>query len=122
MRLGQTELTREVVEWLLTLSDDEFGHVAYHIDLLHDRGVDRRAPHARRLDAHLRELRLHLGSRTFRITYCLAATGGTVLLTVLRGGGPTQEVEIRRAASLMQFLVDEGQLVLEQEEGCLATA
>jgi hypothetical protein len=122
MRLGQTELTREVAEWLLTLSDDDFGHVAYRIDLLHDRGVHLTAPHARRLGPHLRELRLHLGSRAFGITYCHTAMGGAVLLTVLPGGGPTEEAEIRRAASLMQLRVDAGQLVLEREEECLATA
>jgi hypothetical protein len=122
MRRGQTELTREVVDWLLTLSDADFGHVAYSIDLLQDRGEHLRAPLARTLDAHLGELRVHLGSEAFGITYCFTALGGTVLLTILRGGGPTEEAEIRRAASLMRRCVDEGQLVLRQEEHCHATA
>lgn len=38
MTWGTVELEPEVEEWLLSLSDADFGHAAFYVDLLADRG------------------------------------------------------------------------------------
>lgn len=59
MPWGTVELEPEVSQWLEGLTDEEFGHVAFYIDLLADRGVLLGEPHTRQLSGKLRELRFH---------------------------------------------------------------
>lgn len=39
MSSGIVELEPEVRDWLLGLTDEEFGHVAFYIDLLQEQGA-----------------------------------------------------------------------------------
>lgn len=71
-------------QWLLGLTDEEFGHVAFHIDLLQEEGVHLDEPYMRQLRGKLRELRFHLGRDRPRISYYIASGRRIVLLTVFR--------------------------------------
>lgn len=55
---GRIEVHDEVREWLLDLSETEFGQVRFHIERLAESGVDLTEPHTRQLHGKLRELRL----------------------------------------------------------------
>src|SRR5688572_8665812 len=65
----EVESEPEVEEWLDGLSDDEFGHVEFYVDLLAERGRALREPYTRQLDGKLRELRFYLGRTRQRISY-----------------------------------------------------
>jgi hypothetical protein len=64
MSWAKVELEPEVRDWLLELSDEEFGHVAFYIDLLEEQGVLLDEPYTRQLKGKLRELRFYLGRST----------------------------------------------------------
>lgn len=59
---GSVELEQEVVEWLESLPDDQFGRVEFYIDLLADRGAQLGEPYTRQLQGKLRELRFYFGA------------------------------------------------------------
>src|SRR5437588_2053993 len=84
MPWGRAEMAPEVLDWLLGLSDDDFGYVAYHIDLLQELGPRLGEPHVRQLEGSLRVLRFHLGTRPFGLTHCVASMRRFALLTVFR--------------------------------------
>ncbi len=97
MAWGTIELEPEVAGWLLTLSDEDFGHAAFRIDLLEDKGVLLDEPYTRQLRGKLRELRFHLGGEARRISYYIAAGRRIILLTVFRKARPQETAEIDRA-------------------------
>lgn len=75
MSWGTIELEQEVENWLLSLTDDDFGQVERHVDLLAEEGVLLGEPFTRQLRGKLRELRFYLGRRQTRITYYVASVG-----------------------------------------------
>jgi hypothetical protein len=93
---------------LLSLTDDDFGHVERYIDLLADEGVHLGEPFTRQLRGKLRELRLHLGRRQVRITYYIASGRRIVLLTVFATTRQQERTEIDRAWRVMQTCIIEG--------------
>jgi hypothetical protein len=118
---GRAEMAPEVVGWLLELSDDDFGFVAYHIDLLQELGPHLGDPYVRRLPGALRVLRLHLGGRVYGLTHVMPASGRIALLTVLREDGPAEEADVQRALDTIQHCVTAGSLRAEEVRD-LATA
>jgi hypothetical protein len=108
MSRGIVEVEPEVREWLLGLTDEEFGHVAFYIDLLQERGVHLDQPYTRQLRGKLRELRLHLGREQRRISYYVTSGPRIVLLTVFRKTKMRETEEIARAAAAMRRCVAEG--------------
>ena len=107
MTWGRIELHPEVVDWLQELSDDDFGHAAFYIDLLADRGTLLGEPYTRQLRGKLRELRFHLGREERRISYFIAAGRRIVLLTVFRKTKPRETAQIDRAEAAMKRCVSE---------------
>ena len=107
MTWGRIELHPEVVDWLQKLSDDDFGHAAFYIDLLADRGTLLGEPYTRQLRGKLRELRFHLGREERRISYFIAAGRRIVLLTVFRKTKPRETAQIDRAEAAMKRCVSE---------------
>lgn len=105
---GTVELEPEVEQWLLSLSDEEFGHVAFYVDLLAERGPLLDEPYTKQLKGKLRELRFHLGRNRQRISYYLAGEKRAILLTVFRKRRAQERAEIDRAERAMQRCVLEG--------------
>lgn len=108
MSWGIVELEPEVREWLLGLTDQEFGHVAFYIDLLQERGVHLDEPYTRQLRGKLRELRFHLGRERRRIRYYIASGRLIVLLTVFRKTKMREVQEVARAEAAMLRCIAEG--------------
>ena len=108
MSWGRVELEPEVRDWLLDLPDEEFGHVAFYIDLLQEQGVLLDEPYTRRLKGKLRELRFYLGRERRRISYYIAAERRIVLLTVFRKTRMREASEINRAEIAMRRCIAEG--------------
>ena len=94
-------LTPEVRAWLAALGDDDFGRVAFYLDLLRQRRGQLPAPHSRRLHGRLYRLEIPGRRRVHRLAYYVASDGTIVLLTVWRRwrGG---HHERRRAATAMR--------------------
>lgn len=115
-------MTSEVVAWLLGLPDDDFGFVAYHIDLLQELGPHLGEPHVRALVGPLRVLRLRLGAGDFGLTHCVAGRSRIVLLTVLREDQSTEEADVERALVTLERCVRAGNLPAQEEARDRATA
>ena len=77
MSWGSVELEPEVRDWLQGLSGAEFGHAAFYVDLLAERGVFLSEPYTKQLDGKLRELRFDLSRQAVRITTGLLRVGGS---------------------------------------------
>ena len=94
-------LTPEVRAWLAALGDDDFGRVAFHLDLLRQRRGQLAAPHSRCLRGRLGRLEIPGGQRVHRLTYYVEGDGTVVLLTVWRRwrGG---HHELERAATALR--------------------
>ncbi len=107
MAWGTIELESEVANWLLRLSDEEFGHAAFRIDLLEDKGVLLDDPYTRQLRGKLRELRFHLGGKERRISYYIASRRRIILLTVFRKTKPQETAEIDRAERALKRCIAE---------------
>ena len=108
MSWGIVEVEPEAREWLLGLTDEEFGHVAFYIDLLQEQGVHLDEPYTRQLRGKLRELRFHLGRERRRISYYIASERRIVLLTVFRKTKMREAGEVARAEAAMRRCVEEG--------------
>ena len=108
MSWGIVELEPEVRDWLLGLTDEEFGHVAFYIDLLQEQGVHLDEPYTRQLRGKLRELRFHLGRQQRRITYYIASGRRIVLLTVFRKTRMREVQEVARADAAMLRCIAQG--------------
>ena len=111
MPWGTIELEPEVEDWLLSLTDDDFGQVERYVDLLADEGVHLGEPFTRQLRGKLRGLRFHLGRRQVRITYYIASGRRIVLLTVFAKTRQQERAEIDRACRAMQTCIIEGHTV-----------
>ena len=107
MTWGRVELEPEVRDWLLDLSDEEFGHVAFYIDLLEEQGVLLDEPYTRQLKGKLRELRFYLGRERRRISYFIGGDRRIVLLTVFRKTRMREPEEIARAETAMRRCIAE---------------
>ena len=108
MTWGTVELESEVEAWLRSLNSTEFGHAAFYIDLLADRGPLLDEPYSRQLGGKLRELRFYLGRDRRRVSYYLATGQRAVLLTVFRKQQGREQAEIERARRAMNMCVLEG--------------
>lgn len=93
--------TPEVRAWLAALGDDDFGRVAFYLDLLRQRQGQLAAPHSRCLRGRLRRLEIPGGRRVHRLTYYADGDGTIVLLTVWRRWRGTHH-ERNRAATAMR--------------------
>jgi hypothetical protein len=93
--------TPEVRAWLADLGDDDFGRVAFYLDLLRQRQGQLAAPHSRCLRGRLRRLEIPGGRRVHRLTYDADGDGTIVLLTVWRRWRGTHH-ELERAATAMR--------------------
>jgi hypothetical protein len=91
-------LTAEVRAWLTALGDDDFGRVAFYLDLLRQREGQLEAPHSRCLSGGLRQLEIPGHRRVHRLTYHADGDGTIVLLTVWRRWRGTHH-ELERAAT-----------------------
>jgi len=94
-------LTPEVRAWLAALGDDDFGRVAFYLDLLHQHQGQLAAPHSRCLSGRLRQLEIPGHRRVHRLTYYADGDGTVVLVTVWRRWRGTHH-ELKRAASAMR--------------------
>ena len=113
MNWGIVEVEPEVQNWLLGLTDEEFGHVVFYIDLLQDQGVHLDEPYTRQLRGKLRELRFRLGREQRRISYYIGRGRRIVLLTVFRKTKMREIEEVARAATAMRRCIAEGHTVEE---------
>ena len=93
--------TLEVRAWLAALGDDDFGRVAFYLDLLRQRQGQLAAPHSRCLRGRLRRLEIPGGRRVHRLTYYADGDGTIVLLTVWRRWRGTH-YERNRSATAMR--------------------
>jgi hypothetical protein len=94
-------LTSEVGSWLAALTDDDFGQVAFYLDLLCQRDGRLAEPHSRPLRGRLRQLEVPSHRWAQRITFYLDSDHSVVLLTVWRRWRPARQ-ELRRAAAAMR--------------------
>lgn len=118
MAWGRVELEPEVADWLASLDEPEFGHVAFYIDLLEEKGVHLGEPYSRQLRGKLRELRLYLGRKQTRISYYIAPGRTVVLLTVFSKQRRKEKAEVDRAERAMQRCIQEEHLRTgEREDG-----
>ena len=101
MRRCSLLLTPEVRAWLTALGDDDFGRVAFYLDLLRQRQGQLEAPHGRRLPGRLRQLEVPGRRRTHRLAYYADGDGTIVLLTVWRRWRGTHH-ELERAATALR--------------------
>jgi hypothetical protein len=108
MTWGIVEVEPEVREWLLGLTDEEFGHVAFYIDLLQEQGVRLDEPYTGQLRGKLRELRFHLGRERRRISYYITSGRRIVLLTVFRKTKMRETEEVARAEAAMRHCIAAG--------------
>ena len=113
MTWGTVELEPEVRRWLESLNDEEFGHVAFYIDLLEEHGVHLGEPYTRQLQGKLRELRFYLGQDRARVSYYIAGGRRIILLTVFRKTKQREPAEIKRAQVAMKRCIAEGHTVEE---------
>ena len=114
MTWGAVELEPEVVNWLDSLTDNQFGQAERYIDLLGDQGVHLSEPFTRQLDGKLRELRFYLDRQPTRISYYVATRRIIVLLTVFTKTRPRARAEIDRARRAMLRCITDGHLSEEQ--------
>ena len=110
----EVETEPEVDQWLNDLTDEQFGHAEFYIDLLAERGRGLREPYTRQLDGKLRELRFYMGRTRQRISYYHARGRVIVLLTVFSKTADKEPAQIRRAKKAMQKCITEGHV--EEEE------
>jgi hypothetical protein len=91
-------LTPEVRAWLTALGDDDFGRVAFYLDLLRQHQGQLGAPHGRCLSGRLYRLEIPGHRRVHRLAYYADGDGTIVLLTVWRRWRGTHH-ETKRAAT-----------------------
>jgi hypothetical protein len=108
MAWGAAELEPEVEKWLEALTDEQFGHAAFYVDLLEEQGPLLSEPYTRQLDGKLRELRFYMGREQTRISYYIATGRRIVLLTVFRKERQRETAEVTRASKAMRRCIDQG--------------
>lgn len=107
MPWGEVQLEPEVLDWYISLGEEEQARVRFHIDRLAELGPLLGEPHTRHLGGKLRELRFYLQQSAVRITYWIAPGRRIVLLTVFRKEGRRQRREIARAQRAMERCIKE---------------
>lgn len=115
MSWGSVELEPEVRDWLEALSDAHFGHAAFYIDLLAERGVLLSEPHTKQLDGKLRELRFDLSRQAIRITYWIAPGRRIILLTVFTKTKDRDRAQVARAKKAMLACIEAKHIVDEEQ-------
>jgi len=105
---GAVELEPEVEGWLASLTDREFGQVAFYLDLLESKGVMLDEPYTRQLGGKLRELRFYVGSKRQRISYYIVTGRRIILLTVFAKTASREPREIARASAAMLRCIEQG--------------
>src|SRR5262249_49938 len=113
---GEVEAEPEVREWLLSLSDDDFGAAMFYIDLLGAQGVLPDRPYTPQLAGQLRELRFYIGRDPMRIAYYVASGRRIILLTVFPKTQRRDRAEIMRAQLAMERCIAEGHTADDDEE------
>lgn len=93
----EVELHDEIVEWMDSLDDSEWGRIVVVIDRLLTLGSSARMPLSRSLGDGLFELRFTLGDPARRITYRFTRDGRIILLTTFRKQRNNERHEIARA-------------------------
>ena len=93
----EVELHDEIVEWMDSLDDSEWGRIVVVIDRLLTLGSSARMPLSRSLGDGLFELRFTLGDTARRITYRFTRDGRIILLTTFRKQRNNERHEIARA-------------------------
>jgi hypothetical protein len=96
-RLYDIEIEPEVRNWLVGLSDRDFGRVDFLVGLLAEHAEDLGEPYSRHLSGKVRELRFHMLRQQTRVTYWLAPRRRVILLTVFRKTRGTEAAEVARA-------------------------
>ena len=104
----------EVRDWFEGLSGAEFGHAAFYVDLLAERGVLLSEPHTKQLDGKLRELRFDLSRRSMRITYWIAPGRRIILLTVFAKTRDRDRAQVARAKNALLACI-EAQHIVDNE-------
>jgi hypothetical protein len=94
-------VTSDVGAWLASLGDDDFGRVAFYLDLLGQRDGRLAEPHSRPLRGRLRWLEVPGRRTTRRITYYLDSDHTVILLTVWRRWRPARQ-EVKRAVAALR--------------------
>jgi hypothetical protein len=112
MAWASIEVEPEVEEWMLGLSDDDFGQAAFYV--LAERGVHLGEPYTRQLQGKLRELRFYLGRERYRISYYVARGRRVILLTVFRKTRQRERSEVDRADRAMNRCIAEGHTAEEE--------
>jgi putative component of toxin-antitoxin plasmid stabilization module len=95
--VADLELHDEVVEWMESLSDEEWDRTVVVVDRLVELGSSARMPLSRSLGDGLFELRFTLGPTARRITYRFTKDGRIILLTTFRKQRNNEDVEVARA-------------------------
>ena len=113
---GSVELEPEVRDWLVALTGAHFGHAAFYIDLLAERGVLLSEPHTKQLDGKLRELRFDLSRQAVRITYWIAPGRRIILLTVFIKTKDRDRAQVARAKKAMLACIEAEHIEDEDEE------
>lgn len=91
------EVEPEVVLWLDSLSDHDYGRTEFYADILAEQAETLSEPYSRHLKGKVRELRFYLSRQQTRITYWLAPGRRVVLLTVFRKTRSSETSEVKRA-------------------------
>lgn len=114
MSWGSVELENEVRDWIEGLSVAEFGHVAFYIDLLAERGALLSEPYTKQLDGKLRELRFYLGRSSMRLTYWIAPGRRIIFLTVFTKTRGRETAQVARAVAAMRRCIEANHIVEEE--------
>ena len=93
----EIELHDEIVEWMASLTDDEWDRTVVVIERLAALGSSARMPMSRSLGNGLFELRFALGPTARRISYRWTRDGRAVLLTTFRKQRMNERDEVARA-------------------------
>ena len=116
MSWGSVELEPEARDWLEGLVGSEFGHAAFYVDLLAERGGLLSEPYTKQLDGKLQELRFDLGRQAIRITYWIASGRRIILLTVFTKTKDRDRAQVARAKKAMLACIEAKHIVDEDEE------
>ena len=103
-------------DWILRLSEGDYGRVEFYLGLLAAQGPLLGQPHCKHWGGKLRELRFYMRSEAIRLTYWVAPGRRIVMLTVFkktRRREASQVMRARRAQWVCQEShehgIDEGQ-------------
>lgn len=94
---AEVEVHEEVVDWMASLSDTEWGRTAVVVDRLALLGSQARMPLSRSLGDGLFELRFSLGSTARRVTYRFTTDNRVILLTTFSKQRGNERAEVARA-------------------------